>query len=87
MDAEGGLDIGDIKAAQYRADRGVRRRLLPSQPEGFVQAFQVHSDESMDTPVGVCAGHNCQDRKQENIALLVALTLSSPWIGDHLEPG
>ena len=87
MNAEGGLDLGDIKSTQYRADGGVRWRLLPFQPEGLVQALKVNPDESMDAPIGVCAGHDRQDREQQNIALLVALTLSAPWIGDRLEPG
>jgi hypothetical protein len=64
----------------------MRRRLLPSQPKGFVQALQVNLDESMDTPIRVSAGHDRQDRKQQNITLLVALAFSTPWIGDHLEP-
>ena len=65
----------------------MRWRLLPFQPEGLVQALEVNPDESMDAPIGVGAGHDRQDREQQNIALLVALTLSPPWIGDRLEPG
>ncbi len=87
MDAECDLDVGGIKTAENGTDRRMRRRPLPAQPERFVQAPQVNPDERMDTPVRVSAGHDRQDRKQQNIALLRSAYSRHAGVGDRLEPG
>jgi hypothetical protein len=87
MGAKDGLDVGGLETADDRADRRMRRGLLPAQPEGFAQPLEMNLDEGLYTPIRVSPGHDRQDRKQQNIALLVALAFGAPGIGNHLEPG
>lgn len=86
MGSERRLDIGRIKTAQNRADRGVRRWFLPPKPERSVEPLQMDLDEGMDAPIGVGPGDDRQDRKQQDVPLLEALALGTPWIGNRLEP-
>ena len=80
--AKGFFHTGGIEFAQDRADRGVRRWPLPTDPERLVQPPPVNLDESADAAVRVGSRNHRQNRKQQHIALLVALAFGPSRIGN-----
>jgi len=84
--AKGRLDVVGIQTDQNRPDRGMRGPPLPSQFKSRVQPLEMRSDEGRDAAIRVGAGHDRQDRKQQDIALLVPFALGTPWIRDRSEP-
>ena len=71
-----------IKPLQDVADGGVRRRTSPFQAEYLIQSAAVHVDEGDDAAVGVAAGHEGEDGKQQHIRQLVELALRPARVGN-----
>jgi len=97
----GGVELGGM-AAEHRfhrrgvealedvADGGMRGRTPPCQPEDGVQPGAVDVDEGDDAAVGVGAGRDGEDRKQQNVGQPAELALGTPGIGNvgqHIQQG
>src|SRR5215475_10884876 len=80
--AKSGLDRAGIKLLQDPADGRVGRCLAPGSAERITQSAQVNVDEAMDCAIGIGAGNNRQDGKQDDMGQSVELALRSPWILD-----
>ena len=64
-------DLFDLRRAepmQDIADRRVRGRTLPIDPEGFVQSLPMDPEVSAQAPVGICSADHGENRKQQHVS-------------------
>ena len=83
--AENLLDRLGFKALEDVSNRGMGWGTPPVQTEGGVQSAAVHFDEGHDGTVGIAAGYDSKDRKQQDMLQLVELTLGPARVGDIAE--
>jgi len=61
------FDLGRAQPLQNIADRGMGRRSLPLDLEGFVQPLPMRLDVSADAAIGIGAAHHGEDGKQQHM--------------------
>ncbi len=61
------FDIGRAQPLQNIADRGMRRRPLPLDREGFVQPLPMHLEVSADAAIGIGAAHHGENGEQQHV--------------------
>src|SRR5271154_5687961 len=61
------FDLGRAQPLQNIADRGMRRRPLPLDLEGFIQPSPMRLDVSADAAIGVGAAHHGENGEQQHV--------------------
>jgi len=85
LTAEDRLDRHRVEALQDIAEGGVGGGAAPLQPERDVQPVAMHVNERHDAAAGIAAGHDGQDREQQDIGQLVELPLPASGIGNFAQ--
>ena len=80
--AERGFDIGRRKSLKNIANGRVRRRSAPCETKRGIQFGAMHVDEGDDAAIGVAAGYDRQNGKQQHVGQLVLLALPAAGIRD-----
>ena len=83
--AEDLFDIRGAEPLQNVADRGMRRRPLPLDFEGFVQPLPMRLQISAYAAIRVRAAHHGENRKQQHVGQLVDFAFEAARVRDRGE--